>query len=230
MKLTRESSNARHYRPHDLLWVTSRKALIVNQALPRWAQAGRLAHAPVVVRREKLDEPALVPVGLRGATRSERFGACIHRDAVLRVVSPEALVRNAAWQNRVTLQCFAALTALKDLAAQLDTTGLCWGPTGSVGFALATGLPMLHMDSDLDLIVRAPVPLTPAQAANLRTVLNHASCRVDMQIDTGHGAFSLAEWGNGQGRVLLKTDIGPLLTSDPWQCGDAVENSGEPRA
>lgn len=223
-----ESGSASPYRPHDLLWVTSRKALVSDAALPDWAVSGRLAHAPVVVRRERPADPALIPVGLRGETRSQRLSAYVHRDAVLRVVRPETLVTNAAWQNRLTLQRFTAVAALEELAPRLDSTGLCWGPTGSTGFTLATGLTVLHTDSDLDLVVRAPAPLTPAQAAILRAVLDGSPCRVDMQIDTGRGAFSFAEWASGQGRVLLKTDTGPSLTGDPWKVGAPIASEPFP--
>lgn len=223
-----ESSGAACCRPHDLLWVTSRKALISDAALPGWAISGRLAHAPVVVRRARPEDPALVPIGLRGETRSQRWRAYVHRDAVLRVVRPETLAASRAWQNRLTLQRFAAIAALHELAPRLDSTGLCWGPTGSTGFTLATGLTVLHAGSDLDLVVRAPAPLTPAQAAALCAVLAGSPCRVDMQVDTGHGAFSFAEWAGGQGRVLLKTDTGPLLTGDPWQVGAPIASKPFP--
>ncbi len=228
MNCANTESGGRHIGPHDLLWVASRDALVTHEPLPDWATTGRLAHAPVVVRREQVGDRALIPVGLRGQTRSQRMGAYLHHDAVLRVVRPETLARNAAWRNQLTLQRFSAVAALDDLAPSLDSTGLCWGPTGSIGFTLATGLPVLHAHSDLDLVVRAPAPLTPAQAAILRTVLRRSPCRVDMQIDTGRGAFSFAEWANGNGRVLLKTDIGPLLTGDPWTAGASIDSARDP--
>jgi phosphoribosyl-dephospho-CoA transferase len=220
MKTLHESADARSYGPHDLLWVTSRKALISSEALPDWALSGRFAHAPVVVRRDKPGEPGLIPVGLRGETRSQRIPAYIHRDAVLQVIRPEDIIRNVVWQNRLTLQCFSAVTALKELAPQLDATGLCWGPTGSIGYALATGLPVLHEQSDLDLVVRASAPLTPAQGAILRAAMELASCRVDMQIDIGRGAFSFAEWAFNRGHVLVRTDVGPFLAGDPWELSE----------
>lgn len=220
MKPLHESTDAPCHGPHDLLWPSSRKALISNEVLPDWARSGRLAHAPVVVRREKPARPGLIPVGLRGETRSQRFPAYLHCNAVLRVVRPEALARNAAWQNRLTLLHFSAIALLKELAPHLDATGLCWGPTGSAGYTLATGLPVLHAQSDLDLVVRASAPLTPVQVAILRAVTGLASCRVDMQIDTGRGAFSFSEWAGEQGRVLVKTDLGPLLLVDPWDLGE----------
>lgn len=216
------------YAPHDLLWVTCHKALVSDEPVPDWACSGRLAHAPVVVRRERLGDPSLVPVGLRGETRSQRFSAYVRRDDVLRVVAPEMLVRKAAWQGRMTLQRFAAVIALDELAPLLDASGLRWGPTGSTGFTLATGLTVLHPDSDLDLVLRAPVPLTPAQTAILRTAIGKAPCRVDMQIDTGRGAFSFAEWARGDPQVLLKTDTGPMLIADPWNT-DASVDSGSRR-
>ena len=125
-----------------------------------------------------------------------------------------------AWQKRLTLQHFGAIIALAELAPHLDATGLCWGPTGSAGYALATGLPVLHAQSDLDLVIRAPAPLTVAQRAMLDTLMALASCRVDMQIDTGRGAFSFAEWAANRGRILVKTDGGPLLVGDPWEVGE----------
>jgi phosphoribosyl-dephospho-CoA transferase len=230
MKPLHEGANASCHGPHDLLWSTGRKALISDEALPDWALSGRLAQAPVVVRREKPVRPGLIPVGLRGETRSQRFPAYIYPDAVLRVIRPETLARNVAWQNRLTLQHFRAVIALKELAPHLDATGLCWGPTGSTGYALATGLAVLHAQSDLDLVVRASVPLTPAQVAILLAATGMGSCRVDMQIDTGRGAFSFAEWASRRGRVLVKTDFGPLLAGDPWEIDDAgMKALSEPR-
>jgi hypothetical protein len=35
-----------------------------------------------------------------------------------------------------------------------------WGITGSTGYALATGIPVIHADSDLDLLIRAPQPIS----------------------------------------------------------------------
>lgn len=217
------------YGPHDLLWVTCRKALVTHDALPDWACTGRLAHAPVVVRREQVGDLALLPVGLRGETRSQRFSAYVQRDDVMRAITPETLVRNVAWQSRLTLQQFPAVIALNELAPFLDSSGLHWGPTGSIGFTLATGLTVLHPDSDLDLVVRAPVPLTLVETAILEKAIGKAPCRVDMQIDTGCGAFSFAEWASGSKRVLLKTDTGPMLIADPWNPGARIDSGSQPK-
>lgn len=210
------AGHAERYRPHDLLWIRSRHALVCAEALPDWIGAGRLAEAPVVVRREQLADPLLVPVGVRGETREQRLRCHVRHHAVLRLMRPEDLLSGADWRNRIALPSFPVVAALDALAPSLDATRLCWGPTGSMGFSLATGVPVIHADSDLDLVVRAPVRLTAEQSRLLHAAIETAPCRVDMQIDTGHGGFSFTEWIRGKS-VLLKTGTGPMLTDDPWQ-------------
>jgi phosphoribosyl-dephospho-CoA transferase len=52
-----------------------------------------------------------------------------------------------------------------------------WGVTGSTGYALATGIPVIHADSDLDLLViRAPEPLS-ADAFNVSGRLSLVAAR-----------------------------------------------------
>jgi phosphoribosyl-dephospho-CoA transferase len=209
--------------PHDLLWIEDAKALTTVSPLPPWASADRLLRAPVVVRREKVDDPRLVPVGLRGKTRSERFAAYLDRNAVARRIRPEMMVDHALAyieEQRGLLRAFEALAVLAPL---LDATGLAWGPTGGVGFQLASRLPVVRADSDLDILLRSRAPLSTAQMLELRMICSSPICRIDIQVDTGNGAFSFAEWANvnaqwasGNGRVLLKTDTGPVLTADPW--------------
>jgi phosphoribosyl-dephospho-CoA transferase len=204
-------------RPHDLLWLTDAAALTASAPLPDWASPAWIAATPAVMRRQRLDDSSLLPVGLRGRERSQRFAARLPRHAVARCVSPEALLQTAAAAHANPTNDIAALAALTALRPLLDDTGLQWGPTGGVGFALATGLPVLHAHSDLDLVLRAATPLTPAQVELLSPLLAYTACRIDLQIDTGAGGFSFAEWMAARGRVLLKTDDGPLLTGDPWQ-------------
>jgi phosphoribosyl-dephospho-CoA transferase len=205
--------NVRPPRPHDLLWVEDAAGISAVEPLPGWATTEWLHRAPVVVRRENAG-PGRIPVGLRGATRSERCMAYLAPHAVLRGVSPEDLAAGRAWQDHAG--DIPAMAALAALAPALDATGLAWGPTGGVGFALASGLPVLRRDSDLDLVLRAPAPLTTNQREMLASLRVLESCRLDIQIDTGYGAFAFAEWMSGHRRVLLKTDLGPLLSGDPW--------------
>jgi phosphoribosyl-dephospho-CoA transferase len=120
--------------------------------------------------------------------------------------------------SAAALPCIAALL---HLAPRLQSLGLAWGPVGGAGFWLASGLAVLRPTSDLDLLVRAPAPLAPATLAALTALQEPAPCRLDIQIDTGHGGFALAEYARG-GKVLRKTDHGPQLVADPWQVAEAA--------
>jgi phosphoribosyl-dephospho-CoA transferase len=204
-------------RPHDLLFFGAQG---LPGPLPAWATLDWLARAPAVVRRDSRHDVDVIPVGLRGATRSERHRAWLPRRFVARCVTPEALaaaVANGALAGGSGL--FPALQALQQLSPMLFDTGLAWGPGGGVGFALASGLPVLRSSSDLDLIVRAPRPLTAQQESALQRLCAAAPCRIDLQVETGQGAFAFAEWTRNRSgsSILLKTDAGPLLTDDPWR-------------
>lgn len=111
----------------------------------------------------------------------------------------------------------ACVRTLARIAPMLDETGLAWGPTGAVGFWLACGAPVLHAGSDLDLVVYAVRPPQPEAIGLLHALTARADCRLDIQIETGKGAFALAEWLAGRSRVLLRTASGPQLVTDPWQ-------------
>jgi len=210
------------FRPHDLLWIADASLLASDQGLPDWASDSWLRRAPVVVRRESTNG-GCIPVGLRGANRSDRVKAYLPASAVLRCTRPEDIVAARPWRRQSHLARFAAVLGLERLAERLQATGLQWGPTGGVGFTLASGIPVLRWDSDLDLVIRSPAPLTMALCASLSALGAVAGCRLDMQIDTGLGAFAFAEWIGGARRVMLKTGAGPILTGDPWNADDLVE-------
>lgn len=198
---------ATFYRPHDLLWLRVPDRFDAGGDWPDWLDTAWMLQAPVVVRREALNGSRL-PVGVRGATRSLRCKGYVQRDMVARCVTPEML---AHLRTDCTLP---PLQALAELAPQLDALGLEWGPAGGAGFQLASGLPVLRPDSDLDLLVRAPAPLSSPVVEQLLRL--NSDCRIDIQIDTGWGGFALNEYARG-GRVMIKTAHGPVLVTDPWQ-------------
>lgn len=201
------------YRAHDLLWLDAMPAFA---ALPAWATPDWLRQAPLVVRRAA-SAPGRLPVGMRGPLRSERHACEIDVAQVLRRVTPEMLSARVAAMPPGATQ-YAALAALRMVAPLLDATGWAWGPAGGVGFALASGLPVLRADSDLDLVLRIDVPPDAAQTQALRAIAAAVTnCRLDLQIDTGHGGFAYAEWAAGRSKILLKTNQGPLLTAAPWE-------------
>lgn len=195
------------HRPHDLLWLDPLPAA----RLPAWCVPGW----PVVVRRDRAADGGRVPVGFRGGERAQRHGGWVRPCEVVRALAPEALLRSALPRAPGSVEG-PPLQALRALAPWLDEIGLPWGPTGSAGFAIATGAPVLGPDSDLDLLVRAPRRPAQAQVAGLKRLQERAGCRLDIQIDTGRGGFALNEWLADRGRVLLKTARGPVLVADPW--------------
>lgn len=179
-------------RAHDLLWVSETPVAMDGAPLPDWAVTAYRQGAPVVMRRAPRGSDGSVPVGLRGGARHERCAATVAANSITRVVSPEGLAIAAV--SIAHDAPFAALRTLRALAPALDALGWAWGPTGGAGFTLASGLPVLHADSDLDLLVRMPRAPSTAQRDQLARLLGDTECRVDLQIDTGHGGFALRDW------------------------------------
>ncbi|WP_218034413.1 malonate decarboxylase holo-ACP synthase [Acrocarpospora corrugata] len=196
-------------RPHDLLLLSGRSA--PDAALPDWARAS-LAACPWAVVRRAPCSPGLIPVGVRGTERRLRHAAIVPSDSVVRVVTPEDLRKRPP-----RLPQFAtALSAVTlRLSAELGDDAV-WGPTGSLGFELATGRPVTHPGSDLDLLIRAPRRLDRAQAARLVTALTGVPVTVDCQLETPRGGLSLTEWAHADGLVMIRTAHGPQLVDDPW--------------
>lgn len=201
-------------RAHDLLWVSETPKAMDGAPLPDWAITACRQGAPVVVRRAPRSTDGSVPVGLRGGARHERCAATVAANSITRVVSPEGLAAQAV--SIAHDAPFAALRTLRALVPGLNALGWAWGPTGGAGFALASGLPVLHADSDLDLVVRMPRAPSTAQRDQLARLLGDTECRVDLQIDSGHGGFALRDWLASPHQTLLKTDHGPRLVADPW--------------
>ncbi|WP_295478664.1 malonate decarboxylase holo-ACP synthase [uncultured Pseudomonas sp.] len=191
--------------PHDLLWGMPRL-----DAAPAWVHAVLEQGQPVVVRREALAAD-LVAVGIRGPRRDQRYAAGLPRAAIRRRVSPEQLASVEAEGD------WPALQALRQLRPLFDALGLVWGVGGSAGYQLATGLTVLHQGSDLDLILRTPQHLSRGWAAELVAELERAACRVDVQLQLPAGGLALREWAGTARQVMLKTDHGARLVSNPWQ-------------
>ncbi|RZT36790.1 malonate decarboxylase holo-ACP synthase [Cupriavidus agavae] len=202
-------------RPHDLVWLRDPAAFLAAGALPDWADAGWLAQAPLVVRRDR-DATGRIPVGIRGRERAQRHAAWLHPDQCASVVSPEEIARAGFWRLHPRRDVLPALRALDHVAARLGLLGYGWGITGAVGFALASGIDVLHSGSDIDLVIHAPAPLPGRDLAALEALLAAHEVRLDIQIATPLGAFALRERLRTGGRVLVKTDAGPVLCDDPW--------------
>nr|WP_237391237.1 malonate decarboxylase holo-ACP synthase [Cedecea sulfonylureivorans] len=196
-------------RPHDLLWLTDRDAL--EGITEEWVASQWRPALPVVVRRD-VNREGRIPVGVRGMRRDQRAGGWANTTKVKRVVSPEAL----ASHDVLVRSPFVSMPPVQGaIQLALREWPWAWGITGSAGYALATEVPVLHADSDLDLLIRCPERVAREALAEWQQIIGRLLCRADTQIETPRGAFALAEWLR-EGRVLLKTSGGPQLVSDPW--------------
>lgn len=194
---------------HDLLWGMSVAALPADA--PAWVvEVIGLGH-PVVVRRARVAE-GFVAVGVRGRSRDQRYATVMKLTDISRKVRPEALVD--AVDNQIA--DWPALQALTQIRPMMDALGLPWGVAGSVGFELASGVPVLHQDSDLDLILRASELFSRQQAVELVEALDGAGSRIDLQLQTPSGAVALREWAGSAREVLLKADDAARLVTNPW--------------
>jgi phosphoribosyl-dephospho-CoA transferase len=202
-------------RPHDMLRLTSGDGLRYEGSAPAWVSTS-LALAPWVVVRRARGPADLIPVGVRGSARAERFAAMLAPEAVAARVTPEDLIAERVWQHMPHARRLGPLQVLDKVDELFSTLDLVWGPTGSVGFELATGVAVAGNASDLDVVVRAPEPWPLESAREIADHLNRLPTCVDAQLDTPAGAVMLNDYARGE-RVLLRTPDGPRLTWDPWR-------------
>ncbi|MEJ5069259.1 malonate decarboxylase holo-ACP synthase [Enterobacter sp. MYb186] len=195
--------------PHDLIWLTTRDAL--EDIHESWVDTAWHTGLPVVVRRD-VDGNGRIPVGVRGLKRDQRAAGWVNPHQIARIVSPEQL----SAEESLLRSPFITQPPVQ-VAVQLSRTSWpwTWGITGSTGYALATGIAVIHADSDLDLLIRAPEPLSRTVLLSWQSQLEGALCRADTQVETPLGGFALNEWLR-DGKTLLKTDRGPRLTANPW--------------
>jgi phosphoribosyl-dephospho-CoA transferase len=204
---------------HDLLRVAGPDALVpvTGMQVAAWVMPSLGAAPWVVVRRAPRAADGALPVGVRGRTRSERVGAWLLPDRVARRLTPEELpgrLPSLPGDRRLAVPALGALDRVRDALTPFQ---LGWGPGGSVGFELATGLATARPASDLDLVVRAHTPLPRTVAVRLASTLDALPVRVDTQLETPLGGVSLVEYARDEGPVLLRTVHGPRLVTDPWR-------------
>lgn len=195
---------------HDLLEIEP-KDIISHTEIPEWA-VHSLDNAPFVVVRRIHPPEGQVAVGIRGKKRNERFGAFLNKNRVIRQIKPEHLTSKKLWENKQA----AVYSALGMSADIFQSYGISWGSGGSVGFELASGVETVTSASDLDLIIRARQPIPMADAVAMVERLDRSTVRIDVQVETPVGGFSLKEFAMDSGSFLLKTKIGPKLTRNPW--------------
>ena len=102
---------------------------------------------------------------------------------------------------------------------------MSWGPGGSVGYELASGIPSVRADSDLDVILFAPGKLEITEAQDLWRMINSAPGKVDALVETPFCGFSLKEFVTTLPRkILLRTSDGGILGSNPWNLSNGEDS------
>jgi phosphoribosyl-dephospho-CoA transferase len=204
----------RHAAPHDLLRIEGADQLLSNDPVPDWVRES-LALAPLVVVRRGRSLNGFIPVGVRGPTRSKRFAAFISPNSIREHITPEEIAEKRGWRHgRLKELSFAA--ALDHIESALFTPVYVWGPIGSVAFELASGVPVVSISSDLDLLIRVDNPLDCKSARRLLLRLLVVPKCLDVQLETPSGAIALAEFARCEARLVLRTCDGPRLVSNPW--------------
>jgi len=174
--------------------------------------------------RRAQPQGGLVPVGVRGKFRQQRFAAWLSPDDILEYVTPQGLVATETWARAAAAcalrhRAIAALAVRDPVEKILDENGLAklWGPGGSVGFELASGEPTVMVTSDLDLVVEIARPeAIAADALSIWNALTALPVRVDVLLETPRGAIALSEYvrarnGDNQHSFVLRTPTGPRL-------------------
>ena len=202
---------------HDLVWLHEPIALTVDAPVPSWVEPA-LRRTPWVVVRRGYVRDGMMPVGVRGLTRQERFAAYLAVAEIADRLSPEDLTLSRYAIEQKRRDALPALTALTRLAPILGRRGHRWGPGGSVGFEIATGVPTATASSDLDLVLRQDRRLEPNEAFDLRAALAQAAApaRIDVMLETPRGGVSLADLAAMPAQVLVRTPDGARLAADPW--------------
>jgi phosphoribosyl-dephospho-CoA transferase len=110
------------------------------------------------------------------------------------------------------------MQSLRYLERQFSQLALEWGPGGSIGYEIASNVSTATHDSDLDLVIRSPVPIELAFAKDILATMNTAPARVDPRVETPSCGFSLQEYCSTRSRkVLVRTPAGYTFSDDPWQ-------------
>ena len=199
-------------RPHDLLWIAEDSELF-SEPQPVWVR-DTLRRMPVAVVRRAEAPAGFAAVGIRGRSRELRFATFVKLRHVKNLQTPESLASERGWHESLAAippHLREALTLFNELSVRQK---FVWGPVGSVGYQLATGLPVTTGESDVDVLIRCQVPPAPSMLSALRNVARKSMNRLDVILEGPPGAVALEELHSRD--VLLKTSRGPRIAAFTW--------------
>jgi phosphoribosyl-dephospho-CoA transferase len=206
---------------HDLLLLRTESAVISTQSDSACPYLNPKQRPWAVVRRGRILD-GLIPVGVRGSQRNERCAGFTRLSEVLESRRPDRLRLLLAEDSRRALQAFRTLSYLESHLVGLN---MSWGPGGSVGYELASGIPTVRAESDLDFILFAPDKLDITEAQDLWRIIGSAPGKVDALVETPFCGFSLEEFVTTSPRkILLRMSDGRILGSNPWNLLDGKDS------
>lgn len=199
---------------HDLVQVNLDRLDPGWIAAPPWVRR-MLRSCPWAVVRRPPAPTGQIAVGVRGRTRSERWGGFVTKDLISKIVQPEELLALERSSRRAPST--PALRALRGVIEQWRNLTLPWGPIGSVGFELATRSQVTTEASDLDVVVRAGQRISVDQARSWWKRVIGLEAKVDVRVETPECGFSLEEYAcTSSRRILLRFADGVRFGDDPW--------------
>ncbi len=201
-------------RTHDLLEIDAKRFISRHPGAPEWV-VKNLHRTPFVVVRRGLATWPVIPVGVRGVDRNQRWAATCAFNLVKSIRAPPQLLRRSVPKSRENaIPAFRALNRMKERWRDLDYP---WGPGGSIGFELAAGTNIAKPESDLDLVIYAAGRITREMAESLYAQTQDLTAAVDVRVEAPLCGFSLKEYASqNPGRILLRTPNGMRLGMDPW--------------
>lgn len=210
-----KENSARRFSAHDFLFLGDEEAFVSSIAPEPWVDEVLRKTRTVVVRRGPRPG-VLIPVGVRGKTIAQRCAGFISPASVLEKIKPEQIVEKRAWLSSPRRDEVTALRHLETVAHAWLPYNVLWGPVGTIGFELVTGLPVSEMNSNLDLLIRTEqrIPLDLAQ--RLMETSKSTAIEVDVHLETPQGGIALEEYLRQSPKLLVYTDAGPKLVPDPW--------------
>jgi phosphoribosyl-dephospho-CoA transferase len=200
-------------RVHDLLQLDADSLQRAFTNPPDWVRQVLVSCPWVVVRRAQAPT-GHIAVGFRGSSRSERWGWFVGVELISRVVSPTELLATAR-SSSLSLRT-PPFKALQRLIEGWHDLELPWGPTGSVGFELATGRLTTTRVSDLDIAIRADVRISVEQARRLCERASGFETKIDIRVETPDCGFSLEEYARSTSPILLRYPDRLEFSNDPW--------------
>jgi phosphoribosyl-dephospho-CoA transferase len=202
-------------RAHDLVWIRTEAAFVPDDA-PMWVSDILKRTRLAVVRRSAAPE-GCVSIGIRGNLRHQRYSTFARSVDVTLHHTPESLAPELdSLEAEGIGYTLPAWRALRAVTLFFGKSRFVWGPVGSVGFHLATGLDVLTVESDLDVVLRFTVAPDRMQLEDFKRVIDGLEVRVDALLEGPAGAVSLEEFLQRPDRLLIKTETGPRLGAFVW--------------